>query len=120
MPVSDTYREYVLDQLAEVEGLLPKKMFGGVGLYAGPQSDLFFGLVADDRLYFRVDDATRAHYADHEAEPFAPNGQVMKNYLEVPASILDDREAVGQWAVQAVAVARRQPSKKKPKRKSRP
>jgi TfoX/Sxy family transcriptional regulator of competence genes len=34
-------------------------MFGGVGLYSGTS---FFGVVDNDTLFFKVDDATRPKY----------------------------------------------------------
>jgi hypothetical protein len=54
MRVNDSFRAYVLEQLSDVKGLLPRAMFGGVGLYAG---DHFFGILAADSLYFKVDDS---------------------------------------------------------------
>lgn len=33
MPVSAEFQDYVLEQLADVGAIIPKKMFGGVGLY---------------------------------------------------------------------------------------
>ena len=34
-------------------------MFGGVGIY---DRDVFFALIADDTLYFKVDDSTRPEF----------------------------------------------------------
>ena len=53
MRVSSNVREFVLDQLAGLDGLRARAMFGGVGLYAG---EVFFGIVAAEVLYFKVDD----------------------------------------------------------------
>jgi DNA transformation protein len=81
-------------------------MFGGVGIYAG---DLFFALLDDDTLYFKVDDATRPAFEDRGMTPFRPygeGGEVMQ-YYEVPADVLEDPEALGPWVEAAIAVARR-------------
>jgi hypothetical protein len=43
MRVTDGFRAFVLDQLAAVESVRARAMFGGVGLYA---NDLFFGILA--------------------------------------------------------------------------
>jgi DNA transformation protein len=53
MAVSQSYREFVLEQLGRVSRVTGKAMFGGVGIYA---QGLFFALIAEDRLYFKVDD----------------------------------------------------------------
>ena len=44
-------------------------MFGRVGLYA---QGLFFALIAEDRLYFKVNDATRPEFQQRGMEPFRP------------------------------------------------
>ena len=72
MPVTPSYRDFVLDQLGRV---LPKvrarSMFGGVGIYAG---DFFFALIARDVLYFKVDDTNRGEFAARGMGPFFPFG----------------------------------------------
>lgn len=81
-------------------------MFGGVGIYA---AELFFALVDDDTLYFKVDDATRPLFEDRGMAPFRPygeRGEVMQ-YYEVPADVLEDPVALGAWVAAALGVARR-------------
>jgi DNA transformation protein len=81
-------------------------MFGGVGIYA---ADLFFALLDDDTMYFKVDAATRPRFVERGMEPFRPygeSGEVM-GYYEVPADVLEDPEALGVWVAAALAVARR-------------
>ena len=57
MSVSPSFRSFVLEQLARTTpGIRARSMFGGVGIYA---AELFFALLDDDTLYFKVDDATR-------------------------------------------------------------
>ncbi len=79
-------------------------MFGGVGIYAG---QLFFALIADDTLYFKVDDSNRPDFERLGMKPFRPygeDGEVMQ-YYEVPADLLEDPEALRPWAEKAIAVA---------------
>ena len=113
MSVNDGFRAFVLEQLARTTpGLRARSMFGGVGLYAG---DLFFALMDDDVLYFKVDDHTRARFEELGMGPFRPEGdggQVMQ-YFEVPAHVLEDAEALAPWATDAVEVARRARSRKR-------
>ena len=110
MPVTDSFVEFVLEQLDPVGPLTSKRMFGGVGLYAG---DLFFALVAGDVLYLKGDDATRAAREAAGARPFQPypdrpRGKGTMQYYSVPAAILEDADALIAWATQAVAIARAQ------------
>jgi DNA transformation protein len=79
-------------------------MFGGVGLYA---RGTFFAVIDDDRVFFRVDDATRPRYEARGSGPFAPMpGEApMRGYYEVPAGILDDRDELADWARESIGVA---------------
>lgn len=105
MPVSDAFLQYVLEQLTGLGRITWRRMFGGVGLYHG---GAFFGVMDDDVLFFKVDDATRPGYEAMGAEPFAPipGQQPMRGYYEVPADVFDDRDQLVEWAERAVAVAR--------------
>ena len=47
LKVTDAFKTFVLEQLADLEDLTARAMFGGVGLYA--RGD-FFGIIARDRL----------------------------------------------------------------------
>ena len=69
LAVSDGFRSFVLDQLSELEDVMPRSMFGGVGLYS---RGLFFGILARDRLYLKVDDENRAAYQGAEKSRSSP------------------------------------------------
>src|SRR5262245_49215008 len=106
MRVTDGFREYVLDQLAGVKSLRAKAMFGGIGLYA---DDVFFGIVAADVLYFKVDDSTRADYEAGGAKPFKPypDRAMTMPYYAVPTVVLESAPELVRWANAAVKVARK-------------
>ena len=89
MPVTNSFVAYVLEQLEPVGAITSKRMFGGVGVYAG---DLFFALIDDDVLYFKVDDSNRRDFERAKSGPFrpyGPDGEVMQ-YYDVPAAVLED------------------------------
>ena len=113
MTVSSTFRTFIVDQLGRVvPQLRARSMFGGVGIYAG---DLFFALIDDDTLYFKVDDSNRADFEARGMGPFRPygdDGEVMQ-YYEVPADLLEDPEALRPWVEKAVAVAARKKARRK-------
>ena len=127
MAVTDSFVEFVLEQLEPVGPITPKRMFGGVGLYAG---DLFFALIAGDVLYLKANDSTRGAREAAGGRPFQPypdrpRGNGTMQYYSVPAAILEDGDEIIAWAKQSVAIARaqhvgppprRQAVKPKPKR----
>lgn len=81
-------------------------MFGGVGIYA---DKLFFALIDDDTLYFKVDDSNRPDFERSGMKPFQPygeGGEIMQ-YYQVPTDLLEDLEALRPWAEKAIAVAAR-------------
>ena len=115
MPVSPSYRAFVLDQLGRVaEDIRARAMFGGVGIYAG---GLFFALIDDDILYLKVDDSNRPDFVAAGMSPFMPfgaGGEVMQ-YYELPADLLEGGEELGVWVGKAIEVARR--AKKKTRKR---
>jgi len=118
MRVSEGFRSYVLEQLGAVPHLLARAMFGGVGLYA---DDLFFGIVAADTLYFKVDDRNRARYTAAGMAPFQPYSDrpMTMSYYQVPLGILEDPDELAAWAREAIAVASRAGRPRGAARKSR-
>ncbi len=99
MAKSDGFKDFVLDQLADLRGLTCRAMFGGFGLYSGKT---FFGIVHKGRLYFKVSPATVTRYQDQGMKPFKPNArQSLKSYYEVPLDVIEDAEQLTDWAKQA-------------------
>lgn len=97
----DSFRGFVLDQMRSLQNLACRAMFGGYGLYLGPD---FFGIVHEGRLYFKTDDATQEKCRARGTGPFAPGGnQVLKTYYEVPEEVVEDDEQLADWAREAAA-----------------
>jgi DNA transformation protein len=55
----ETFKDFVLDQLREVDGVEARRMFGGSGLY---RDETFFGIIFKGCLYFKTDETTVAAY----------------------------------------------------------
>ncbi len=99
----DALVEFVCDQLAGLDGIAHRSMFGGFGLYCG---STFFGIVYRGRVYFKTSETSRAKYLEWGTEPFQPNArQRLGAYYEVPAELLDDRDRLLTLAEEAVDIA---------------
>ena len=99
---SDSFVEFVLDQLNDVGGVTCRAMFGGHGLY---RNGKFFAIIHKGKLYFKTDEKSRDAYIKKGMKPFAPNKkQTLKNYYELPADVIDDADLITDWAMKAVAV----------------
>lgn len=93
---------FVLDQLQEHLEVHEKKMFGGYGLYC---EDIFFAIVHEDTLYFKVSEETKKTYMQAGMKPFSPNKkQTLTSYYEVPAETLENTEELAIWAGEAIEV----------------
>jgi DNA transformation protein len=106
MRVSDGFRAFILDQLAGIPLLRPQLMFGGIGLYSG---DFFFGILAADVLYFKVDDSNLAAYEAARMKPFKPypDRAMSMSYYQVPPHVIEDRDELEEWAKKAIRVSQR-------------
>lgn len=97
-----------------------RAMFGGYGLYL---DGVMFGLIAFDRLYLKVDDATRGGYEKARSEPFTyeirGRRTVFNSYWTCPAPVLKDTARLRAWSEEALQAARRTKSSA-PKRRRRP
>jgi DNA transformation protein len=115
--VAPEFRDFVLDQLAGVPQLRPKAMFGGVGLYSGER---FFGILAADELFFKVDDANRPTYEAAGSEPFRPvlDRPVSMSYWRVPIEVLEDPSELAAWAREAIRAAAAAPRRTARRRKN--
>ncbi|MFO0884909.1 MAG: TfoX/Sxy family protein [Pirellulales bacterium] len=105
MPVSKTYQRLVEEALRPwVTALRFRNMFGGVGIYQG---SLFFALLAEDQLYFKVGDSNRADFEALGSQPFRPfgdHGPVMQ-YYEVPLELLETPGRIQTWVEGSLSVA---------------
>jgi DNA transformation protein len=110
MPVSDEYLTYVIDQLDCLGPVQSRRMFGGAGLY---YEGLFFAVVADDVLYFKVDDSNRSDYEAEGMEAFRPfpDKRTVMGYYQVPIDVLESKETLKDWALKALRVAERKVKK---------
>ena len=120
MPVSPDYLQYVIEQLGGLARVSSRRMFGGIGLYC---DGLFFGLIDNDTLFFKVDDTNRPDYVARGMaafRPFRDRPDQSLSYFEVPADALEDRDELATWArksLTAAAAKRAAPKKRAPPKK---
>ncbi len=108
---TDEFQEFVADQLAGLDRLLIKRMFGAAGLYL---DGVFFGILDDGRLYFKTNESTRVKYLAAESGPFTYEKKrksrgtaqkvALKNYYEVPTETLENPRELQRWAREAASL----------------
>lgn len=114
MPVNPEARLRIENQLRLVAPITSRPMFGGIGIYV---EGLFFALIDDDRLYFKVDSTNQGDFEARGMRPFTPfEGSKPMAYYELPADVLENPEELSTWTDKALAVAESARAKRKPKR----
>ena len=116
MPASAAFVAHCLELLAPLGAVRAKRMFGGHGLYV---DSLFIALIADERLYLKSDDHSRAAFEHAGCEPFAysrsDRSAVTLGYWSAPDEALESPQLMAPWARLALASAlRAQASKRAP------
>ena len=119
MAVSDSYLAFVLEQLGGVKSVVTRRMFGGIGIYS---DGVFFAVIDDDTLFFKVDDALAQRYIALGMPPFTPipGAKPMSSYYQVPVEVLEDEETLGRWAKDSLAAIGASTSRKRRAKKSLP
>jgi DNA transformation protein and related proteins len=113
MVASDTFTEFLREQLAPLGRVTMRRMFGKTGVFC---DGLMFGMVTDNMLYLRVDDHNRA--ACKEAEAFSPLSYEKKgatidlSFWCAPERLFDEPDELVAWARVALAAARRVAAKR--------
>jgi DNA transformation protein len=101
----ESFKDFVLDQLRDLDEVEARRMFGGYGLY---RDETFFGIIHKGKLFFKIDEATVGEYRRRKMKPFRPNArQTLKSYYQVPQDVVEDMDILCKWAVQAVECQRK-------------
>ncbi|MEK7631044.1 MAG: TfoX/Sxy family protein [Patescibacteria group bacterium] len=104
MPRDKGFHEYVMREVfAGIAGISSRGMFGGWGIY---KDGVFFALIADGRLYFKVNDTNRADFEKASSQPFRYSTKdkkdVTMSYWELPAEVMDDRDELERWIAKSL------------------
>ena len=123
MVASDSFAEFLREQLAPLGGIAMRRMFGKTGVFC---DGVMFGVVTENTLYLRVDDENREIFKESEAYPplnYAKGGGTIDlSFWRVPERLFDEPEEFVVWARAALAAAHRVAAIRQravPKRKTR-
>jgi DNA transformation protein and related proteins len=124
MVASDSFSEFLREQLAPLGRLTMRRMFGKIGVFA---DGVMFAMVTENTLYLRVDDHNRAMFAEAASFPplnYAKKGDTIDlSFWRVPERLFDEPDEFVIWARAALAAAQRVAAKRPrttPKPKPRP
>lgn len=101
----DDYLDEILAKLDFVDDLHYKKMFGGVGIYAGIK---MFALISSQKVFhLKVNDETRIKYEAEEMAPLTSAKKAGKGmpYFTVPDSVYNDKREFKTRVLQSIEIA---------------
>lgn len=103
------FHDFVVgDLLADIPGISSRAMFGGWSVY---KAGVIFAIIADDRIYFKVDDTNRTDYERYDSRPFVyaqgNHKPTTMSYWELPEEISEDREQLCVFVQRAVEASLR-------------
>lgn len=108
MVASDSFAEFLQEQLAPLGRLSLRRMFGKTGVFC---DGFMLGMVRENVLYFRIDDHNRADFKEAEAFPplnYHKKGQAIDlAFWRAPERLFDEPDELIMWARSALAAARR-------------
>lgn len=103
MPKDQDFNDYIVnDVMKDIPGITSRSMFGGWGIY---QNGIFFALISDGELYFKVDESNIEDYKERKSHPFVyeTHGKKMEmSYWLLPEEILEDRTELPEWIEKSV------------------
>ena len=100
---TDSFKDFVMDQLRDTGAVECRAMFGGYGLY---RREKMFGIIFKGRLYFKISTSTRPDFEAHGMEPFRPGAkQTLKSFYEVPSEVVEDITELLTWVGKAIESA---------------
>ncbi len=122
MVASDSFAEFLREQLAPLGRVTLRHMFGKTGVFC---DGVMLGMVTENTLYFRVDDHNRVTFKEAASFPplnYGKKGSTIDlSFWRVPERLFDEPDEFVTWARAALAAARRVAAKRErttPKRKS--
>src|SRR5436309_12368060 len=98
MVASETYAEFLREQLSLLGRIMVRRMFGKTGVFC---DGVMFGVVTENTLYFRVDDENRVTFREAEAFPplnYAKKGSIIDlSFWRVPERLSDEPDELVSW-----------------------
>jgi DNA transformation protein and related proteins len=113
MVASDSFADFLREQLAPLGHITLRRMFGKTGVFC---NGLMLGMVTDNTLYFRVDDHNRMTFKEAASSPplnYAKQGRAIDlAFWRAPERLFDEPDELVRWGQAALAAARRVAAKR--------
>ena len=113
MVASDSFAEFLREELAPLGRVTLRRMFGKTGVFC---DGVMLGMVTDNMLYLRVDDHNREAFQEAASSPplsYEKKGFAIDlSFWRAPERLFDEPDELVTWARLAMAAARRVAAKR--------
>jgi DNA transformation protein and related proteins len=113
MVASNSFAEFLREQLAPLGRISLRRMFGKTGVFC---ERVMFAVVSENTLYFRVDDQNRLALKEAQAFPplnYEKQGRTIDlAFWRAPERLMDEPDELVIWARSALAAAHRVAAKR--------
>ena len=113
MVASDSFAEFLREQLAPLGRITLRRMFGKTGVFC---DGVMLGMVTDNMLYLRVDEGNRAAFEEARSSPplnYEKKGATIDlSFWRAPERLFDEPDELVRWGQAALAAARRVAAKR--------
>jgi len=113
MVASDSFAEFLREQLAPLGRVTLRRMFGKTGVFC---DGVMLGMVTDNMLYLRVDEQNREAFKEAASSPplnYEKKGSTIDlAFWRAPERLFDEPDELVEWARIALAAARRVAAKR--------
>lgn len=107
------FLEKVLEKLEPLGHIKSRAMFGGYGIY---YKEVIFAIIAENELYFRVDEKTRKEFEQYSSHPFVYEGKkkpIEMPYMTLPDAVFNNKAQLKAFVEQAYETSLRNRSIKR-------
>ena len=104
MALNDSYKDFVLDQLAGLGAFETKRMFGGLALLFQGSA---FAKIKHDKVWLKVDESNRNDFVSRNMKQYTYGRDNSRrlNFYEAPVEVIENRDQFVEWAKRSMEVA---------------
>ena len=110
MALNESFRNFILDQLAGLGGFETKQMFGGVALL---HHGAAFAKIKHDKVWLKVDESNRNDFVKlgMQQYTYGKDNSRKLNFYEAPIEVIEDKDTFAAWAQRSMDVTLNEQSK---------
>ena len=105
----DPFTEHVIELMPVPDEVIPKRMFGGLGLF---REGTMFAIIFEEKLYFKTDDTNRGKFESNSLPALTfekKDGKTISmSYYLCPEEAFQRQDTMSPWAKSAIDASLRQ------------